>query len=48
VHELAVAMHKDIAARLKHARIWGNARFDGQQVDAHHVLTDRDVVELHL
>ena len=47
VHDLALQVHKDIAARLKYARIWGSARFDGQQVDRGHVLTDRDVVELH-
>ena len=47
VHELAVAVHKDIAERLKHARIWGTARFPGQQVDRDHALSDRDVVELH-
>src|SRR5512138_1275052 len=48
VHALAELVHKDVAARLKFARIWGaNARFDGQQVDRHHVLADRDVVELH-
>ena len=47
VHELALCVHKDVAERLKYARIWGHARFDGQQVDRAHVLTDRDVVELH-
>jgi hypothetical protein len=47
VYALAVAVHKDIAERLKYARIWGHARFDGQQVDRDHVLADRDVVELH-
>jgi len=47
VHELALHVHKDIAARLKYARLWGSARFDGQQVDREHVLNDRDVVELH-
>jgi ribosome-interacting GTPase 1 len=48
VHDLALEVHKEIADRLKFARLWGsNARFDGQQVDRHHVLADRDVVELH-
>jgi ribosome-interacting GTPase 1 len=47
VHDLALAVHKDIAERLKYARIWGTARFEGQQVDRDHVLADRDVVELH-
>jgi ribosome-interacting GTPase 1 len=48
VHELALQVHKDLAERLKFARIWGpKARFEGQQVNRHHVLGDREVVELH-
>jgi len=48
VHELALHVHKDLAERLRFARIWGpKARFEGQQVDRHHVLGDREVVELH-
>ena len=47
VHGLALAVHKEIAENLRFARIWGHARFDGQQVDRDHVLADRDVVELH-
>jgi hypothetical protein len=48
VDDLATLVHKDLAARLKFARIWGaHARFEGQQVDRHHPLEDRDVVELH-
>ena len=47
VHDLALQVHKDIAARLKYARLWGSAKFEGQQVDREHVLNDRDVVELH-
>jgi ribosome-interacting GTPase 1 len=48
VHALALLVHKDLAEHLKYARIWGNARFDGQQVDREHELHDRDVVELHV
>ncbi len=48
VEDLATLVHKDLAARLKFARIWGShARFEGQQVDRHHALADGDVVELH-
>lgn len=47
VHGLARAVHKEIAENLRFARIWGHARFEGQQVDRDHVLVDRDVVELH-
>jgi len=48
VHELALHVHREMAERLRFARIWGKARFDGQQVDRHHVLADHDVVELHV
>lgn len=48
VEDLAALVHRDLAARLHFARIWGaHARFHGQQVDRRHVLEDRDVVELH-
>ena len=45
---LAERVHHELAARLKFARLWGpHARFEGQQVDRHHLLGDGDVVELH-
>src|SRR5690606_23728360 len=47
VADVARLVHKDIAAGLKYARIWGTGVFDGQQVGPEHVLHDRDVVELH-
>lgn len=47
VEELARTVHKDIAANLKHARIWGEKAYDGQQVHGSYVLHDRDTVELH-
>ena len=47
VQDLATAVHRELAQAIKYARIWGAARFDGQQVDREHVLSDRDVVELH-
>ncbi len=47
IHDFAMHVHKEIAERLKFARLWGHAKFDGQQVDRHHVLADKDVVELH-
>lgn len=47
VAELARHIHKDIAANLKYARVWGEHAFEGQQVHEHYVLHDRDRVELH-
>ena len=45
--EAAAAVHKDFAANLKFARVWGKGTFDGQMVQRDHVLHDGDVVELH-
>jgi len=48
VQAFAQAVHRELAQRIAYARIWGEtARFDGQQVDRDHVLSDRDIVELH-
>jgi hypothetical protein len=48
VADLARAIHNDIAATLKFARVWGHGAFAGQSVGEAHVLADRDVVELHV
>jgi ribosome-interacting GTPase 1 len=40
-------IHKDFLNKLKFARIWGSAKFDGQKVERGYVLKDRDIVELH-
>jgi ribosome-interacting GTPase 1 len=47
VHDVAELVHKDVAATLKHARIWGHGVHDGTVVKGDHVLHDRDIVELH-
>lgn len=46
---LAVAerVHKDIAAHLKFARVWGHSKFNGQMVQRDTVVEDSDVVEFH-
>ena len=41
-------VHRDFVERLKYVRIWGSGRFEGQQVQADHVLEDGDIVEIHL
>lgn len=46
-HDVARLVHRDIAASLKYARIWGSDSFDGQQVGPEHVVVDGDVLELH-
>jgi small GTP-binding protein len=48
VIELARKIHKDFVSGLKHARVWGSPKIQGQKVQKDYVLSDRDVVELHL
>lgn len=47
VLDAARLVHREMAETLKYARIWGSAKFDGQQVGRDYVLGDRDIVELH-
>jgi ribosome-interacting GTPase 1 len=47
VADLARAIHKDIAKGFKFARVWGTSAFDGQSVQAAHILEEGDVVEIH-
>jgi ribosome-interacting GTPase 1 len=47
VDDFAGSIHKDLRRTLKHARVWGSGKFDGQKVTRHHVLEDEDIVELH-
>jgi ribosome-interacting GTPase 1 len=47
VGDVATLVHKEIAADLRYARLWGRGTFDGQQVGRDHALADGDVVELH-
>lgn len=47
VLDLATLVHQDFASSLKSARIWGTGVYDGQTVTRDHVLSDKDVVELH-
>jgi len=48
VLDMAAEVHREIAEHLKRARIWGGGKYDGQPVQRDHVLSDRDVIELHL
>ena len=47
VQDMAVAIHRELAQKLKSARIWGTGVYDGQSVHLTHVLHDKDIVELH-
>jgi len=48
LQDAAASVHKDFAARLKYARIWGSGKHDGIMAKRDHVLADGDVIELHL
>jgi ribosome-interacting GTPase 1 len=48
VVEVAATVHKDFAARLKFARIWGTEKYDGQMVQRNYIVQEGDVIELHM
>ncbi len=48
LEDAAAQVHKDFAAKLKYARIWGSGKHDGIMVKRDHILQDGDVIELHL
>jgi uncharacterized protein len=48
VAEMAAKVHRDFYEHLKTARVWGATVFDGQMVSRDHVLSDGDIVELHV
>jgi ribosome-interacting GTPase 1 len=47
VMDLATAIHRELAEKLKYARIWGTGVYDGQNTQRTHVLNDKDIIELH-
>jgi len=48
LEDAAASVHKDFAAKLKYARIWGSGKYDGVMAKRDHVLEDGDIIELHL
>jgi ribosome-interacting GTPase 1 len=47
VSDLANAVHRELAEKLKTARCWGAGVHDGQNVHKTHILCDKDIIELH-
>jgi ribosome-interacting GTPase 1 len=45
--DVAGQVHKDLAAQLKFARVWGSAVHDASVAKGDYVLHDKDIVELH-
>ena len=48
LEDAAAEVHKDFAARMKYARVWGSGKYDGLMVKKDHILEDGDIIELHL
>jgi len=48
LEDAAADVHKDFAAKLRYARIWGSGKHDGIMAKRNHVLQDGDIIELHL
>ncbi|MGQ9484086.1 MAG: GTPase [Desulfosoma sp.] len=48
LQDLAEKIHKDFVEKLKFAKIWGKAVFDGQMVQKDYELQDGDVVEFRI
>ncbi len=46
--DAAADVHKDFAAKMKYARIWGSGKHDGVMAKRDHILQDGDIIELHL
>ncbi len=46
--DMAKAVHKDFAEKLQYARVWNASGLDGLRVNRDYVLSDEDVVELHI
>ena len=46
VEDVTVLIHKDLLENLRWARLW-RGEIEGLQVGKHHVLEDRDVLEIH-
>jgi ribosome-interacting GTPase 1 len=48
VTDMAKAVHRDFAAKLRFARIWGGEKYQGQKVNRDYILQDEDIIELHI
>jgi ribosome-interacting GTPase 1 len=47
ISDLATAIHRELADKLKSAKIWGTGVYKGQNVQKNHILNDKDIIELH-
>lgn len=47
IADVAALVHRDMAAGLRYARLWGGGNFEGRHVGRDHEVMDGDIVELH-
>ena len=48
VTDLAVKVHRELAQKLKSARIWNSpTAHDGQHIPRDHIISDKEIIELH-
>jgi len=47
VEDLAMMVHRDLARKMRFARVWGRQVYDGQRVAMEYELNDGDIVELN-
>jgi ribosome-interacting GTPase 1 len=48
VGDVAVSIHKDFVAKLRYAKIWGSGKFHGQMAKRGYLVSEGDVIELHM
>ncbi len=48
IDDVALSVHKDFAAKLRYAKVWGSGKFDGQMVKRDYRVSEGDVIELHI
>ncbi|MDD3263809.1 MAG: GTP-binding protein [Candidatus Nanoarchaeia archaeon] len=49
VRDVCLSLHRDFVDRFKYARVWGKSvKFKGQIVGIDHVLSDEDIIEIHI
>jgi len=47
VRDMALLIHRELADKLRFARIWSERHYDGQRIAVDQALEDRDVIELN-
>jgi ribosome-interacting GTPase 1 len=48
VEDVALSIHKDFAAKLRYAKVWGSGKFGGQMVKRDYQVSEGDVIEMHI